>query len=83
MQPTAPQLPPLSEYRDPSEVQSGLNDYYRTKQSFSWFVRRNRDRLVESGALIIVAGRMKFHPALTEEVVKEAGRLAALGGGEQ
>lgn len=78
MQPTAPQLPPLAEYLDPPEVHAGLMAYYSTKHSFGWFVRRNRERLAEAGALLIVAGRMKMHPALTEQVVLEVAHRAAM-----
>jgi hypothetical protein len=82
MQHTTPQLPPLAEYLDPPEVQAALKTHYSTKQSFAWFMRRNRTRLAESGALIIVAGRMKLHPALTEQVVLEVSHRAACQGGD-
>ncbi len=75
---TTPQLPPLAEYLDPSEVQQSLKQHYPSKQSFAWFVRRNREQLVSAGALIIIAGRMKFHPGLTERVVLDVGHRAAL-----
>lgn len=78
MQITAPHLPPLAEYLDPHDVQTRLKTYYPTTQSFKWFARQNRDRLAEIGALIIVAGRMKFHQRLTEQVVLEVAHRAAM-----
>lgn len=78
MQPTTPQLPPLAEYRDEPAMQQRLADHFPTKQSFAWFVRRHRDRLVEIGALILVANRKKYHPELVEQVVLEAAHRAAV-----
>lgn len=78
MQTTTPHLPPLAEYLDLDKVQQQLA-HFATLDSFRWFVRNNRNRLAESGALILVAGRQKFHLDLTRQVVVEAGRAAALG----
>ncbi len=78
MHTTATPMPPLAEYLDRKEAQRHLANHYPTEQSFAWFIRRNRDRLAESGAMILVAGRQKFHPGLTEQVVLEAGRRAAM-----
>jgi hypothetical protein len=78
MQTTSTPLPPLAEYLDRREAQRRLAAHYPTEQSFAWFIRRHRDRLAESGAMIVVAGRQKFHPGLTEQVVLEAGRRAAM-----
>ena len=78
MKPTASPLPPLEEYRDLPEIQQQLAEDFRTIDSARWYVRNNRDRLAEAGALILVAGRQKFHPALFRQVVVETGRAAAL-----
>lgn len=77
MQPTSQQLPPLGEYLDLKDVQPQLG-HFPTVDSFRWYVRNNRDRLAEAGAMILVAGRQKFHPGLTRQVVVESGRAAAL-----
>ena len=77
-QTTASTLPPLTEYLERTEVQQLFAAHYPTEQSFSWFIRRNRERLAECGALLMIAGRMKLHPALTERVVLEAAHRAAL-----
>jgi len=81
MQTTKQHFPPLAEYLDPKDVQPQLG-HFPTLDSFRWFVRNNRNRLAESGALILVAGRQKFHPDLTRQVVVEAGRAAAMGKSE-
>jgi hypothetical protein len=77
MQTVKQPLPPLAEYVDLPEVQQQLG-VFLTADSFRWFIRNNRDRLAESGAMILVAGRQKFHLELTRRVVVEAGRAAAL-----
>lgn len=81
MQPTTPHLPPLAEYLDLKDAQQRLG-HFPTVDSFRWFVRTNRERLATSGALILVAGRQKFHLELTKQVVVESGHLAALGKAE-
>lgn len=78
---TASTLPPLAEYRERADVQQLFAAHYPSEQSFNWFIRRNRDRLADTGALIVVAGRMKFHPGLTEQVVLEVAHRAALSAG--
>jgi hypothetical protein len=72
-------MPPLAEYLDRKEAQRHLANHYPTEQSFAWFVRRHRDHLAANGAMIVVAGRQKFHPALTEQVVLAVGRRDAIG----
>lgn len=74
-------MPPLAEYIDLIEVQRKL-PHFPTIDSFRWFVRRHRDELANRGALILIAGRQKFNLSLTEAVILEAGRRAALGGVE-
>lgn len=78
MQTAKPHLPPLAEYLDLKDAQQKLG-HFPTLDSFRWFIRNNRDRLAASGALILVAGRQKFHLDLTKQVVVETGHLAALG----
>jgi hypothetical protein len=75
-------LPPLAEYLDLRDAQKQLG-VFPSLESFRWFVRNNRDRLVECGAMILVAGRQKFHLDLTRRVVVQCGHLAAVGKGEK
>ncbi len=83
MQNTTYRLPPLSEYLDLADAQETLGHSFPTTHSLRWFIRRHRDKLANSGALIVVAGRHKLHPGLTEDVVKECGRQSALGGRDE
>ncbi len=77
MQTATQQIPPLAEYVDLDSMQARLSGFFPTATSFRWFVRQRRDILVDELALIMVAGRMKFHPALTETVVVKVGRQSA------
>jgi len=70
-------LPPLADYLDATDAQKQLG-HFPTLDSFRLFIRNNRERLAESGAMILIAGRQKFHLELTRQVVVEAGRAAAL-----
>lgn len=69
--------PPLDEYVEIQELHETVQGIFTTTDSLRWFVRRNRPLLVKSGALIIVAGRMRFHPARFKSAVVEAGQKAA------
>lgn len=82
MQTTKQQLPPLAEYLDLKDAQEKLG-HFPTLDSFRWFIRNHRNRLAACGALILVAGRQKFHLDLTKQVVVETGHLAALGKAEE
>jgi hypothetical protein len=46
---------------------------YPTSQSFAWFIRINRDRLVAANAMILVAGRWRFHPDRLKDVIIAVG----------
>lgn len=57
--------------------------FFSTRSSFDWFVKRNRDELVDVGALIPRAGRSgsllsidKFPKAVLEILKREAQRRA-------
>lgn len=71
------ELPSLDEYVEIDALQPGVSAAFPTIDSLRWFVRRNRPALVESGALIIVTGRMRFHPARFKLATVEIGRRAA------
>jgi|GEM_PF-1602084 len=76
MHATETHFPPLAEYVSLADIQQRLG-HFPTIESFRWFARQHRDQLAACGALILVAGRQKFHPGLTEQVVIEVGRHAA------
>jgi hypothetical protein len=73
--------PPLNEYVDAATLLKNkeVNRHFPTKHSLDWFVRRHRDQLAASGALIIVTGRLHYHPKRFEESVVDIGRMAASG----
>lgn len=62
--------------RDPA-----ISKSYPTTDSIRWFVRKHRALLVARGAMIIVAGRMRFHPDLFQEVAIEVGLVSAAAKG--
>jgi len=78
MQDTTQNFPPLVEYIDPAELQQRLEHTFPTPESLRWFIRQNKAPLANAGALILVAGRHKMHPDLTERFVIENGRKAAV-----
>lgn len=69
-------LPPLDEYVDLDTLQAGVASIYPTPDSIRWFVRRNKDALVGHGAVIIIAGRMRFHSARFKQAAVEIGQRA-------
>lgn len=64
-------LRPLPDYRQSRE------HVFRSEQSLQWFVRRNKSRLVDAGALVMLGGRWHVVPSRFDAVVLEAGQLAA------
>lgn len=70
-------LPSLDEYVDMQGLLDKIKQAFPTKDSALWFVRRNRDALASSGALIIIAGRMRFHPDRFKQAAVEIGQKAA------
>lgn len=73
-------LPPLDEYVEIQALRPTVQAIFPTDDSIRWFSRRHRQALVDSGALIIVAGRMRFHPARFKQVAVEAGQREAAQG---
>lgn len=71
------ELPSLDEYVDIDALQPGVSAAFPSIDSLRWFVRRNRPALVERGALIIVTGRMRFHPGRFKQAAVEIGQRAA------
>ncbi len=67
----------FDDFVDKAAMQHQVNGAYPTRQSFEWFIRVHRDRLVAAGAMILVAGRWSFHPARFKDVVVEVGTAQA------
>ena len=75
--------PSLDEYGDIRELLPCVEQTFPTEDSVKWFVRRNRQALADSGALIIVAGRMRIHPELFQGAAVDIGRRQAGKGAAQ
>lgn len=67
----------LDEYIDFEELYPQVQPSFPTKHSALWFLRRHRGCLVDSGALIILAGRMRFHPERFKQAAVEIGKRQA------
>lgn len=70
----------LGEFVDLAALHDLVKEKYPTRASLQWFVRNHRDALADAGVLIVVAGRLHFHPGKFSEFVVESGRAAALRG---
>jgi len=70
-------LPPLDEYVDLQGLLDNVKQAFPTEDSVRWFVRRQRDALAASGAVIIIAGRMRYHPQRFKQAAVEIGQKAA------
>jgi len=71
------ELPPLDEYVDLQSLLDNVKQAFPTEDSVRWFVRRNRDALAASGAVIIITGRMRFHAQRFKQAAVEIGQRAA------
>jgi len=66
--------PPLEEYVDLPALLPAVAHTFPTELSLRWFARQHRAELAAAGALICLAGRLRFHPALFERAAIEIGR---------
>lgn len=83
MQTQQSNAPALADYVDLQGLQqvAGIPETFPTLDAIRWFVRRHRGALVAHGALILVAGRQRFHPVLFQDVAIAVGKAAADRGG--
>lgn len=81
MESTNNTTPPLGEFVGAHALLAieAVSAQFPTRHSLEWYLRRNRDQLAARGALILVAGRLQFHPARFQNAVVEIGRQAAAG----
>jgi hypothetical protein len=77
MQDTQQQLPALDEYVDLRSLLPTVKDKYPSADSLKWFTRQHRDELAAAGALIIITGRLLFHPSRFSQAAVAIGRNAA------
>lgn len=68
----APELGDFIELRELAS-RADIRAHFPTEQSLRWYVRHHRNELVEAGALISVANRLRFHPAAFARTVVSIG----------
>ena len=71
-----PNLPPLAEYVDLPGLLLTVRPTFPTLDSIRWFVRTHRETLARTGAVIVLTGRLRYHPALFAQAAVEIGRSA-------
>lgn len=71
-----PELPPLSEYLDLPSLLPLVVHTFPTVDSIRWFTRTHRDRLADAGALIALAGRLRYHPERFQQAAAAIGSAA-------
>lgn len=67
----------LDEFVELLDLFPQVEQTFPTEDSLKWFVRRHRQALVDSGALILITGRMRFHPEKFQAAAVEIGRRGA------
>lgn len=63
----------FDDFVDKKTMMEQVSVAYPTGQSFTWFTRINRARLVAANAMILVAGRWRFHPDRLKDVIVKVG----------
>lgn len=61
----------------PHKYQATREVVFPSPTSLQWFIRRHRARLVETGALLHVAGRLLIHAPKFDQAVMDLGRERA------
>ena len=74
---TTADIPSLDEFVDLETLQASVSNTFPTVDSVRWYVRQNRADLVDQGALIVVAGRLRFNPPRFKLAAVSIGRRAA------
>jgi hypothetical protein len=68
---------PLSRLRTLADYQSERSHVFPSESSLQWFVRRHKAALVDSGALLMLAGRKVVEPQAFDRVVMKVGMQSA------
>jgi hypothetical protein len=64
----------LGKLTTPARYQAERETCFPSGTSLQWFIRTNRDKLVEGGALVQIAGRLLVHPDKFDAVALAVGR---------
>jgi hypothetical protein len=67
----------LSSLKLPASYQADRAEVFPGIESFRWFLRQHRPRLIKAGALLTIGGRHLVDPARFDQVVVVVGREAA------
>ena len=66
--------------KNPLEYRAdGRESIFPSEASLGWFVRKNKARLVERGAILAPTGRKLINPEVFDQVVLEIGTEAVTG----
>lgn len=71
-------VPVLSDYFALEAYQQANQHIFPSPNSLRWFYRQHRSELIESGAVVRLAGRLMVHGGNMERIVKVIGARAAL-----
>ena len=63
--------------RTPADYASERSALFGGEQSVRWFIKANRKRLLDAGALLMIAGRVMVDPEPFDRVVYELARERA------
>lgn len=71
-------IPPLGEFVDLAALLPLVVHTFPTIDSIRWFTRMHRDQLAAAGALIALAGRLRYHPERFQQAAAEIGSAAVV-----
>jgi hypothetical protein len=63
--------------KSPDEYRADRAHIFPSPGSLEWFVRRHRERLIDKGALLVIAGRTQIDPSAFDQTVLEVGASEA------
>lgn len=69
---------PLDRLRTLPTFQQEHPRTFPSLDALRWLIRKHKTRLVEGGALLVIAGRLWIDPPVFSQVVMEVGREEAL-----
>ncbi len=70
----------MLDLQNPHEYRTnGRESIFPSEASLGWFIRKNKARLIERGAILAPTGRKLINPAAFDQVVVEIGEEAVAG----
>lgn len=73
----SPPASPLARLVTIEQYQQARAEFFPSVESVRWHMRSLRAQAESSGAVVFINGRLRIDPALYDELVLAAGRLAA------